>query len=119
MWWLCFALQAAREYLRTEQHLTIPLRVPVKYPTFQRKIRFEGNEGVARIVYQVSFLLELEPTPCRPFFLFDACDPNLGVLVYFDKVSALPLLTSDPSSARPLCYDSRFATYKYNVCCRF
>lgn len=67
----------------------------------KRKVYFEGSEGLAKIVYQVQFFVGLAPTPCRPFFLFDACDPGLDVVVYFDKVSALRSLPSDSDSSLP------------------
>lgn len=94
-----FSLQAARDYLETKHHLTIPQDTPVEQLSVKRKVYFEGSEGVAKIVYQVQFFVGLAPTPCRPFFLFDACDPGLDVVVYFDKVSALRPLPSelDPS----------------------
>ena len=84
-------LERGKRYLRDNHGANINDKTPVEQLQAVRKIQLDGKDGQARLVYQVQFYVDVDPTPSRPFFLMDACDPDLAVLVYFDKIHNMTL----------------------------
>ncbi|XP_076441040.1 neutral protease-like [Babylonia areolata] len=84
-------LMRGKKYLRDVLGLSVNDNTPVENVKAFRKVDFEGNDKPAKIIYELDFFVDLLPTPSRPFFQLDACDPDLGVITYFDKIHNMTL----------------------------
>ncbi|KAL8582086.1 hypothetical protein ACOMHN_004006 [Nucella lapillus] len=80
-----------KQYLKDEKNILIGPKTPMENFKHVYKVDFEGDNAPAKLICEVDCFLNLQTTVSRPFFQLDACDPDLAIVRFFDKIGNMTL----------------------------